>query len=321
MQTFIVGGTGFLGYYTVRELLARGHTVATIALPPAPAEGVLPESVKVTLADLNKMPDEEVLKMLAGMEGLIYAAGVDDRVVPKAPAWDFFYQGNVVPTRRITRLAREAGVKRMVVFSSYFVVFNRMWPELKMAEVHPYVRSRIAQIEAANEEAGDALSVSFLLLPFIFGSTPGRVPLWKPVIQYLNSLLPVIFYPRGGCAMVSAREVASAAVRAIEAGENGAEYEIASDNLTWREWLTKILGCLGKKKPIWTVPDWMVRFGARMVMASYRRKGKESGLNMVEYSKVQTRLGYLDTEKARVSLGYPKTDLDLALQETVEASL
>jgi hypothetical protein len=57
------------------------------------------------------------------------------------------------------------------------------------------------------------------------------------------------------------------------------------------------------------------------VMASYRRKGKESGLNMVEYSKVQTRLGYLDTEKTRVSLGYPKGDLDLALQETVEASL
>ena len=48
MQTFIVGGTGFLGYYTVRELLARGHKVATIALPPAPPEGVLPEGVNIT---------------------------------------------------------------------------------------------------------------------------------------------------------------------------------------------------------------------------------------------------------------------------------
>ncbi|HSN95056.1 MAG TPA: NAD-dependent epimerase/dehydratase family protein [Anaerolineaceae bacterium] len=319
MQTFIVGGTGFLGYYTVRELLSRGHTVATIALPPAPPEGVLPNSVKVTLANLNTMPDEDVLKMLSGVEGLIFAAGVDDRIVPKSPAWDFFYQGNVVPTRRITRLAKEAGVRRMVIFSSYFVAFNRMWPELKMAEVHPYVRSRIAQIEAAKQEAGDDLSVSFLLLPYIFGSTPGRVPLWKPLIAYLNSALPVVFYPKGGCAMVSAREVACAAVRALEAGENAAEYEIASDNLSWHEWLTRLMTLLGKQKPIWTVPDWMVRLGARLVTAMHHRKGKESGLDLVEYIKVQTRMGFLDTEKTRKALGYAKGDLDLALEETVKA--
>ncbi len=57
MQTFIVGGTGFLGYYTVRELLTRGHNAATIALPPSSPQDVLPEAVKVTLADLNTMPD------------------------------------------------------------------------------------------------------------------------------------------------------------------------------------------------------------------------------------------------------------------------
>lgn len=321
MQTFIVGGTGFLGYYTVRELLARGHSVATIALPPAPPEGVLPGSVKVSLSDFNTMPDKAVLEMLTGVEGLIYAAGVDDRIVPKAPAWEFFRRGNVETTRRIVRLATQAGIRRVVVFSSYFVAFNRMWPELKMAEAHPYVRSRVAQIEAAKEEAGESLTVCFLLLPYIFGSTPWRVPLWKPVIGYLKSWLPVVLYPKGGCAMVSAREVASAAVRALEVGENGAEYEIASDNLSWREWLTRLMKYTGKQKPIWTIPDWMVRFGASLVMTSHHRKGKESGLDLIEYTKVQTRMGYLDTEKARHELDYPKGDLELALKETVEASL
>jgi len=190
-----------------------------------------------------------------------------------------------------------------------------------MAEAHPYVRSRLAQIEAAKQEAGSTLTVSFLLLPYIFGSTPGRVPLWKLVITYLNSKLPVVFYPRGGCAMVSAREVASAAVRAMEVGENGAECEVASDNLTWREWLTRLMALTGKQKPIWTVPDWMVRLGARAVMASDRRKGKESGLDLLAYVKVQTRMGFLDTEKSRQTLGYDKGDLDLALEETVKACI
>ncbi len=55
--------------------------------------------------------------------------------------------------------------------------------------------------------------------------------------------------------MVSVKEVRSAAVRAMEAGEQGVEYKIASDNLTCREWLTRLMTYTGKQKPVWTVPD------------------------------------------------------------------
>jgi hypothetical protein len=34
-----------------------GHNAATIALPPSSPQDMLPEAVKVTLADLNTMPD------------------------------------------------------------------------------------------------------------------------------------------------------------------------------------------------------------------------------------------------------------------------
>ncbi len=64
----------------------------------------------------------------------------------------------------------------------------------------------------------------------------------------------------------------------------------------------------------------MVRLGARLVMASYQRKGKQSGLNLVEYAKVQTWMGFLDTEKSRQALGCTKGDLNLSLRETVEAN-
>lgn len=36
MKVFIVGGTGFLGYYATLEFLKRGHEVDTIALPDIP---------------------------------------------------------------------------------------------------------------------------------------------------------------------------------------------------------------------------------------------------------------------------------------------
>jgi nucleoside-diphosphate-sugar epimerase len=72
------------------------------------------------------------------MEGLIFAAGADDRTIPDAPAYPFFYKANVESTARLLRLARQAGVKKAVVFSSYFVYFARKWPEMKLGEKHPY---------------------------------------------------------------------------------------------------------------------------------------------------------------------------------------
>src|SRR5690606_22582822 len=123
-------------------------------------------------ADLNLLTDDELSALLEGMEGLVFAAGADDRTIPNSPAYPFFHKANVESTRRLIKLARQAGIKKAVVFSSYFVYFARNLPDMKLGEMHPYIRSRLAQIDAALEEAGDDLSVSFLLLPYIFGTLP-----------------------------------------------------------------------------------------------------------------------------------------------------
>ncbi len=76
----------------------------------------------------------------------------------------------------------------------------------------------------------------------------------------------------------------------------------------------------GKRKPIWSVPDWMVRLRAGLPMTSHRRTGKESSLDLIAYTQVQTRIRFLDTEKARKTLGYLKYDLNQALEDPVETS-
>ena len=173
MKVFVIGSTGFLGYYTVLELLKQGHEVESLALTPLPDQVRFPEGVGLTLANLNQMEDDEIVARLKGMEGLIFAAGVDDRVVPPKPAYQFFYEHNVLATRRLIRLARQAGVRRAVVFSSYFVRFARRWAELKLGERHPYIRSRLEQIQAANEKpAGN--DRQFLLLPTFLAHCPAR---------------------------------------------------------------------------------------------------------------------------------------------------
>jgi len=321
MNTFVVGSTGFLGYFAVQELLARGHTVRSISLQPAAPEQNFPSSVELVLGDLNATPDDDLRQMLQGMDGLIFAAGLDDRVVPKAPAYPKFYDANVAATRRLIRLGKEAGIKKAVVFSSYFVACHRRWPELRLPEHHPYIRSRVEQIREALEEAGEDMAVSFLMLPYIFGSLPGKTPLWKPLVGYLNSNLPWAFYPAGGSAMVSADEVGRAAARALEAGRSGEEWPIASDNLTWVEFLGRINRILVKPKRVITLPNWLLKPAMAAVELGYRLRGKESGLSMVPFVDLQTRNAFLDTEYSREQLGYEKGDLDKALADTVRACL
>ena len=321
MNTFVVGSTGFLGYFAVQELLARGHTVRSISLQPASTELNFPSSVELVLGDLNATSDDALRGMLQGMDGLIFAAGLDDRVVPKAPAFPKFYEANVVSTRRLIRLGKEAGIKKAVVFSSYFVACHRRWPELRLPEHHPYIRSRVEQIRETLEVAGTDVAVSFLMLPYIFGSLPGKTPLWKPLIGYLNSISPWAFYPAGGSAMVSADEVGRAAVRALEAGRSGEEWPIASDNLTWVEFLGRIGKILGKPKRVITLPNWLLKPSMAAVELGYHLRGKESGLSMVPFVELQTRDAFLDTEYSREQLGYEKGDLDEALADTVRACL
>ena len=318
MKTFIVGGTGFLGYYTCLELLKHGHQVSTLAHMPPPEALDFPAEVGLDIADMNKISDEDLLARLQGMDGLIFAAGVDDRVVPKAPAYPFFHAGNVVSTERVLRLAKQAGVKRAVIFSSYFVACHRKWPEMQLAEKHPYIRSRVEQIEAAIRVAGDDMTVNFLALPYIFGALPGRMPLWEPLLKYLEGSLPWVFYPAGGSAMVAVQEVASAAVGALERGQKNRLYEVAAENLTWTAFLTRLGKVLEKPKKILTLPKAIVKLGAALVVLHHKLHGKEAGLDLVPFVDLQTRQAFLDTETSAEELAYSHYDLQTSFEATVE---
>lgn len=42
MKVFIVGGTGLLGAAGAKELISRGHSVKSVALPPLPKGADIP---------------------------------------------------------------------------------------------------------------------------------------------------------------------------------------------------------------------------------------------------------------------------------------
>jgi dihydroflavonol-4-reductase len=322
MKVFMIGGTGLLGSEAARELIRRGHTVLSMALPPLPAGAPLPPEMEIELGNYMETTDENLAGRLRGCEGLVFAAGVDERVEGPAPIYEFFKKYNITPLERLLRLAKQSGVKHAVICGSYFSYFEKLWPEKELSKWHPYIRSRRDQEQRALAFAGPDFDVSILELPYIFGTQPGRKPVWVFLVEKIRAMKWATLYPGGGSTMVTVKQVGQAIAGALERGRGGACYPIGYYNLTWAEMLTifhKYMGC--PKKKIITIPDWLFALVARGIRRKQRAAGIEGGLDAVKYTALQCENLFIDMSLGCVPLGVERDDLDAAIGESIRLSL
>lgn len=320
-NVFILGGTGLLGYHTTKELLAKGYTVSTVSLPPMPTPDLLPGEVECHLGNMNDMSDDEILEMLDGKDIFIHAAGADERMIPDAPAKRFFYQENVIPTQRFARLAREAGVKKFVIYGSYFAHFAEQWTDLKLATDQAYPRTRLLQEEVAIMEGEDAMDVTSIRLPYIFGTMPGRKPLWEMFLPQIKdkNVLPVL---GGGTAMVTVKQVAEATLGAILHGKHGEKYAISGINMKHAEFFKMIADILGQTETeVKVVPIESMKAAYAAVDEQVAEAGKEHGIHIAVTADIQNRDAYIDPEDTMPILKYKPADVKTEIIKTIKACL
>jgi len=318
MKVFMVGGTGLLGSEAAKELIARGHDVTSIALPPLPAGAVLPAQMKLQFGNYLSMSDDEIKAYMAGCEGFIFAAGVDERVEGSAPIFEMYRKYNIDPIHRLLRLAKESGVKHAVVLGSYFTYFTRLWPDKQLTRWHPYMRSRRDQEEAALSYADNSFDVAVLELPYIFGTQPGRKPVWLFLVEMIRGMKGVTLYPKGGTTMVTVRQVGQAVAGAIERNRGGKSYPIGYYNMTWKELLKIIHRYMGTpNKKILTIPNWMYTLGVRRIAKDLKARGIESGLDMIRYTDMQSAELFIDKSLGSEPLGVQPDDMDAAIGDSV----
>ena len=207
MNIFMIGGTGLLGCEAATQLIKMGHKVTSVALPPLPQGAPIPEEMEIVFGDINKKSDEEIMELLNGNDVFIYAAGVDERVEFPAPVMDYYDKFNNAPLRRIFPLCKKAGVKRAVVLGSYFAYLTKSRPDMRLQQRNPYFKARMIQEDICKNAVDDNFSTCVLELPYIFGTQPGRKPVWTILIEQLKMMdsLPFTLYPKGGTAMLTCR--------------------------------------------------------------------------------------------------------------------
>ncbi|NIJ18884.1 dihydroflavonol-4-reductase [Sphingomonas naasensis] len=280
----VTGGSGFVGSHVILQLLAAGHQVrttvrslareaemrATLARAGADAG----ERLRFFAADLEK--DEG---WAAAVEGCDYVQHVASPFPPAQPSDE---NELIRPARegtlRVLRAARDAGVKRVVVTSSFAAIgygqgqrdtpyTEADWTDPDGPAVQPYMKSKTLAERAAwefVEHEGKGMELAVVNPVGIFGpALNGDLSTSIFLVQtMLEGKMPGT--PRLWLGVVDVRDVADLQLRAMTdpaaAGERF--LAVAGDAMSFHQMASVLrarLGPAGARAPKRELPDWLIR--------------------------------------------------------------
>lgn len=321
MKVFMIGGTGLLGCAAAAEFIKRGHSVKTIALPDIPKGAEIPEEMEIIIGSYFDMRDEEILELMAGFDCFVFAAGIDERVDFPAPIYPAYVKYNIDPVKRFLTLCKKAGITKAVILGSYFAYFAKTRPEMKLAEKHPYIKSRVEQEEAAFSFADGTMDVAVMELPYIFGTQKGRKPVWTIFVEQIAKMGPVTMYPKGGTAMVTVKQVGQAIVSAAETNKGANAYPISMYNYTWDEYLKIVHKAMGQpKRPIIHIPKFLYKAYAVFLKRAKEKERLETGIDYVDLAEILYSEFYIDPKTTK-ALGVEDDDIEGNIFESMKISI
>jgi nucleoside-diphosphate-sugar epimerase len=332
-QTVLVtGGSGFIGTHCILQLLAAGHQVRT-TIRNLKREGDVRAMLKVGgaepgnrlsffAADLEN--DAGWREAVAGCDFVLHVASPLPPSVPKHE------DELIVPARegtlRVLRTSRDAGVKRVVVTSSFAAVgyghkvretpFNETdWTDPNGDDVAPYTKSKTLSERAAWDflsKEGGSLELSVVNPVAVFGPVMG--PDYSASILLVQRMMdgampgtPQLYF-----GAVDVRDVADLHLRAMThpAAKGERFLAVAGDFLSMLD-IAKILkarmGASAKRVPTRQLPNWMVRFAAL----------RDPAIKLILPELGKRKNG--TNEKARRVLGWMPRSNEEALVATAES--
>jgi len=334
----VTGGSGFIGAHCILQLLAAGYRVRTTVrslqreadvramLKTGGVELVAEPANVLSFAAADLMSDAGWPEAVAGCKYVLHVASPFPANVPKRE------DDLIVPARegalRVLRAARDAGVKRVVLTSSFAAIgyghaptdrpfTEKDWTDPNVGRVTAYAKSKTLAERAAWDflaREGGPLEVSVVNPVGVFGPVLG--PDYSTSIQIVKRLmdgsLPGI--PRLSFGVVDVRDVADLHARVMThpAAKGERFLAIAGDFMSLQEMARVLKARMGEaasRVPTRALPDWMLRL-ASLFDSAVAQVVPELGK-----SKNATN------EKARRVLGWSPRSNEDAITATAESLL
>jgi nucleoside-diphosphate-sugar epimerase len=333
MSTILVtGGSGFIGSHSILQLLAAGHQVRT-TVRSLKREGDVRAMLKVGGAE----PGDRLSFIAADLEsdacwpeaaaGCEYVLHVASPFPPKVPKNE---DELIVPARegtlRVLRASRGAGVKRVVLTSSFAAIgygqkpqntpFNETnWTDPNGGDVLPYVKSKTLAERAAWDfiaKEGGGIELAVVNPVGVFGPVLG--PDYSTSIFLVQRMLDGAMpgCPRLHFGAVDVRDVADLHIRAMThpAAKDERFLAVAGNFVSILDIAKALKGRMGasaKRVPTRQLPNWLVRIAAILDPAVKQI--------LPELGKMKNATN----EKARRMLGWAPRSSEEAIVATAES--
>lgn len=315
MRLFVTGATGFVGAHVAQMAAAQGAELRLLARASSDTSR-LPGSADVVVGDLRA--PEGFAAALQGCDALIHVAA-DYRLWVPDPAE--MYKANVEGTRTLLRLAREAGVRRVVYTSSVATMGFKMdgtvvdeeTPVGEADMIGHYKRSKWMAEQVAMEAARGGQEVMVLNPTTPIGSLDTKpTPTGRIVVDFLNGKFPA--YVETGLNLVDVDEVARMHLVALERGRPGERYILGGENLTLKQILDRLAGITGLKSPTMKVPHAVaMAFAYLDETVTGKWRGKEPRAT-VEAVRMGRKMMFASSAKAELELGLKVMSVEGALR-------
>jgi dihydroflavonol-4-reductase len=303
----VTGASGHLGYHVAKSALEDGLEVdLLVRRTNANVEALAARGARRHFVDFAR--PETYGEVMGTADVLFHVAATNTTETGDA---ERVLAGTRGLAGQVLRSAVDCGVPAIVYTSSVVVLGRSGDPRRLVTEddrnttpESPYVRGKMEaeQIcEALIHERG--ADIRRVYPSWVIGSHDLRgTPPQKVIGDYLRRGQNFSF--DGGVSIASVEEVARAHIAAWRTGEPQGRYILAGENVTFRQLFDSLGDLTGRKRPVISVPKWLLVCGAIVLERAARLVGVTPIVDPVYVRGAVGRFSWYDSFKAVSTLGY-----------------
>ncbi|MEJ2265693.1 MAG: NAD-dependent epimerase/dehydratase family protein [Anaerolineales bacterium] len=319
MRAFVTGGTGFIGGAVVRHLIDAGHSVRALVRPTSDTQQLDGLPAERLMGDLSEL--DSLRSGIAGCDWVFHVAALYSYW---GHPWEDFYQANVLGTRNVLEVAKDADLRRIIYTSSIAALginqdgspANEKTFSSLEDRIGGYQRSKFLAEQLASEFARDGLPIVIVNPSTPVGTGDHKpTPTGQIIVDYLNGRM--FGYVDTGLNLIDVDDVAAGHLLAAERGQVGERYILGNENLTLKQLLDLLSEIAGLPPVRLHIPHWVAGAWSYVEVALARLNKAHIPTATPEKVRLSQRYEFFNPSKAVRELGLPQTPVRGALRKAV----